>query len=91
MKKNVFEILGYWDNKIYEGDFDMYIRSKLRHSEKGDIKPIHILQGIYFHHYSKLTYKAKFNAPYIDVPVFVELEDKWGKEKMHEILADIEY
>jgi len=91
IKREIIEKLGIWDEYVFSGDFDYYIRSKIRSLEVGDIKPIHILIGVYFHHYTRLSTKAKVNVPYVNVPNDVQIEEKWGKERMKQLLKDIEY
>jgi len=91
MSREAINKIGIWDERIFSGDFDYLIRSKIRNKEIGDIKPIHILLGVYFHHYSRLTTKAKAHAPYSDISFFTELEDKWGVERIKDLLKDIEY
>ncbi len=91
MKRGIIEKLGLWDEHVFSGDFDYYIRSKIRNIEKGDIKPIHILLGVYFHHYTRLSTKAKVNVPYVNVPNDIKIEEKWGVERMKQLLKDIEY
>jgi hypothetical protein len=91
MRKNVIDKLGYWDEKIISGDFDFYIRSKIRNKETGDIKPIHILLGVYFHHFSRLTVKTIVYTPYVDLPKIMGIKEKWGEVRVRDLLKDIEY
>jgi len=88
-KREVFEKIGLWDEYVYSGDFDFYIRSKIRNLDKGDIKPIHILLGVYFHHFSRLSTKSKVNVPFINVPNNMTMEEKWGEDRLKFLLKDV--
>ncbi len=86
--RNALEKTGNWDERIEAADFDFYLRTKKRNLESGDIKPIHILLGVYFHHYGRLTIKRKNHYPFVDKMNIITPEEKWGKE-MDALLKDI--
>ena len=77
-----------WDERIQSADFDLYLRSKKRAVETQDIKPIHLALGVYFHHYSRLTFKSRHYIPFADADNLISLDEKWGPEKdalLHDI------
>lgn len=79
MKKSAIEKLGLWDERIQAADFDLYIRSKKRNLEIGDIRPVHIARGVFNHHFIRLTVKSKPDE-FADKSKMISLEEKWGKE-----------
>jgi GT2 family glycosyltransferase len=79
MKRNAVQKLGMWDEKIQSADFDLFIRSKKRNLEIGDIKPIHIAWGVFNHHFIRLTLKSK-PVEFADKSNLILIEEKWGKE-----------
>lgn len=82
-KRTAVEKIGFWDEKIYAADFDIYCRTKERNIEYADILPIQIALGIYFHHYQRLTLKSK-PIPFKDFGNIISLEEKWnGKEQKY--------
>ena len=85
MKREALEKIGLWDERIQAADFDISIRSKLRAIDKGDIKPIHLLHGIYFHHYIRLTLKAK-HPVFIDSSNILQLNQKWNPEQINPLM-----
>ena len=80
------EKIGNWDERIQAADFDIFLKTKKRSIEYNDIKPIHILLGIYLHHYSKLTFKKKY-PPFIDRENLISVKDKWGLENATDLLV----
>jgi GT2 family glycosyltransferase len=88
MRRQAIEKVGPWDEKIQGADFDLYIRSKKRNIEKGDIKPVHMALGVFIHHYIRLTVKSS-RAPFADSENIISVEKKWGTETMKEYCQDI--
>lgn len=88
MRRSAIEKVGLWDERIQGADFDLYIRSKKRNIEKGDIKPVHMALGVFIHHYIRLTVKST-RAPFADNENIISVEDKWGLETMKEYCRDI--
>ena len=86
--RNALDKTGIWDERIEAADFDFYLRTKKRNQAFGDIKPIHILLGVYFHHYGRLTFKGMRHYPFVDKMNIITPEEKWGKE-MDALLKDI--
>ena len=63
--KKARDILGCWDPKIQGADFDLFRRTKERFEQTGDMRPVQVALGVYFHHFQKLTAKTK-NPPFWD-------------------------
>jgi GT2 family glycosyltransferase len=87
--KTAFEKIGPWDERIQAADFDTYIRTKKRSMEKGDIKPVHIMKGIYLHHYIRLTVKSKTAPQFTNKADMISFDQKWGKDNVEKYMADL--
>lgn len=88
MKRSAIEKIGTWDERIQGADFDLYIRSKKRNLEVGDIKPVHVALGVFIHHYIRLTVKST-RAPFADKDKLISVEQKWGEDTMRYYCKDI--
>ncbi len=77
IKKSAIEKIGMFDERIQSADFDLYVRSKKRSLEKGDMKPVHIAWGVFNHHFIRMTVKSK-PAEFSDKTKMVSLKEKWG-------------
>jgi GT2 family glycosyltransferase len=86
-KKGV-ELLGRWDERILEADFDLYFRTWERAQSMGDVKPIYLAAGVFVHHYSRLTMGQRPPAWQATEPI-ISLEEKWGKEYVQAKIARI--
>ncbi len=84
--RRALELLGPWDERVQAGDFDLYLRSKQRSLERGDIRPCHVALDVYVHHYVRLTLRGS-RAPFLDADRLVSLDDKWGRETAARLLA----
>ncbi|EOR93971.1 hypothetical protein ADIARSV_2805 [Arcticibacter svalbardensis MN12-7] len=89
MRRSVLDKVGIWDNRIHDADFDIYMRVKARNLEVGDIEPLQIAIGIFFHHYSRLTLRSK-HEPFADASKLITLKEKWGQRGTL-LLKDIGY
>lgn len=90
MKRSAIEKVGLWDERIQAADFDLYMRSKQRHLEKGDIKPCCIALGVINHHFIRITLRS--NPPvFKDKANQIRLEDKWDDEKLKLYLKDAQF
>lgn len=87
--RRAIELLGTWDERLQAADFDIYMRSKQRNLNFGDIKPCHIALNIFNHHYIRLTVKSK-PQPFADAQNIIKLEQKWSEEERKNLLKDIE-
>lgn len=86
--RRAIDLLGFWDERIQAADFDLYMRSKKRQLEQGDIQPIHVVLGVFHHHFERLTLKARPPA-FADKARLIQLEDKWPAAEMNKLLADV--
>ncbi len=87
--RRALDIIGLWDEKLQAADFDIYMRSKKRNIEFGDIKPCHIALNIFNHHYIRLTVRSK-PVPFADASNIIKFEDKWSEMERKTLLKDIE-
>lgn len=85
IKRSAIAKIGMWDEKIQGADFDLFIRTKKRSLEVGDIKPCHIALDVFNHHYIRLTFKTKY-PEFKDKKNLISLEDKWGIDVTKEYL-----
>jgi GT2 family glycosyltransferase len=86
MKKTALDKIGFWDEKIQLADLDLFYRTKKRSLEVGDIKPVHILDGVFLLHYLRLTLgkKNRWRNPvnFKDKNNLILLEQKYSKEEI---------
>jgi GT2 family glycosyltransferase len=80
MKRSAIDKIGLWDERIQAADFDLYLRSKHRALEHGDIKPVHIALDTFIHHYIRLTFKAGY-PPFADAANLISPDQKWTPEQ----------
>jgi GT2 family glycosyltransferase len=81
MTRRAIELLGMWDVSQQGADFDLFYRSCLRAETVGDIQPLSIVNGIFVHHYRRLTAYSKF-PPFKDADRLRPIESKWTKEQL---------
>ncbi len=85
--KNAVAKIGLWDERIQEADFDLYIRSKKRAIDVGDIKPCHIALNVFHHHYIRMTAKSK-PPVFADAGNMIPLAKKWTDSEREVYLKD---
>lgn len=78
MHRSAIQKIGMWDERLQAADFDLYLRSKIRSENFGDIKPVHICLDVFNHHYIRLTAKEKY-PKFVDFYNLINIEDKWSK------------
>ena len=81
MRRSAFDKIGTWDERQQGADFDLFLRSKTRARDVGDIKPVHICLDVFVHHYIRLTIKAGY-PPFADRDNLIGLSDKWSEEDL---------
>ncbi len=81
MTRRAIELIGPWDERIQTADFDLYLRSKIRARDHGDIKPVCIALDVFVHHYIRLTLGDGY-PPYVDKDRLISLKDKWTAEDL---------
>lgn len=77
MNRKAIEKIGLWDITQQGADFDIYFRTCQRAETIGDIKPISIINGIFVHHYRRLTLYSQY-PPFSDADQIIPLENKWA-------------
>ena len=85
--RSALQKIGPWDERIQMADFDIYMRSKKRNLEHGDMKPCHIALNVFNHHYIRITAKSKPPA-FADAHNMIKLEDKWNDAERQLLLKD---
>lgn len=80
---------GGWDTRVQSADFDMYMQVLKRSQTHGDVRPMQLALGVYFHHFAKLTLRSRYYLPFADAAALISIEDKWGSE-MGTLLADLD-
>lgn len=89
MKKAALEKVGMWDERLQAADFDLFLRTKKRSIEVGDIKPVHYALDVFNHHFIRFTVKAAGKKmTFADQQNMIKLEDKWDREEMDFLLKD---
>lgn len=83
MQRSALDKIGNWDERIQAADFDLYMRSKARNLEEGDLRPVHVALGVFNHHFIKMTY-SRPRPPFKDQANLISLEDKWGRDRVAE-------
>lgn len=81
MNRRAIQKLGLWDLTQQFADFDLFFRSCERAETVGDIKPLAIVNGIFTHHYRRLTLYSKCPA-FADKDQLIPLKQKWKAEDM---------
>lgn len=90
MNRQAIAKIGEWDKSQQAADFDIFLRTCHRNEEVGDIKPLSIINGVYMHHYRRLTFYAKY-PPFADVDNLCSLHEKWGEEYVKRWMAVIKF
>ena len=89
MTRRAIGIMGFWDERIQGADWDLFIRTKKRSVETGDIKPCHIALGVFIHHYIRMTAKYAVKAtPFADAGNIIGLDEKWTREQIEKFHPD---
>ena len=81
MSRRAIDLIGLWDERIQAADFDLYLRSKVRARDHGDIKPVAIALDVFVHHFIRLTLADGY-PPFVDKSRLIGLEDKWSSEDL---------
>lgn len=81
MRRSALDKIGLWDERLQQADFDLYLRTKVRALEIGDMKPVHLCLDVFVHHYIRLSTKA--GCPqFVDDKNFIGMHDKWQYKYM---------
>lgn len=88
------ELVGEWDERIQAADFDLFLRTKERHIKNNDIAIPMVISGVYFHHYSRLSYKKaglkRRKIVFSDADQLIPIEQKWDKDYANLLLKESE-
>jgi GT2 family glycosyltransferase len=81
MSRTGIERIGLWDERIQAADADLYLRTKKRALERGDVRPLHIALDVFVHHYIRVTLRA--NPPaFADAGRLIPMGEKWSREEV---------
>ena len=83
MNRKALDKLGNWDLSQQGADFDLMTRTIKRHITHKDIKPCAVVNGIFHHHFRRVSANITF-PPFEDKDNLIPIETKWEKE--HEYL-----
>lgn len=81
MTRAGIEKIGLWDIAQQAADFNTFYKTCERAEKFGDMAPISIINGIFVHHYRRLTLYASY-PPFADRANLRSLPDRWSKEEM---------
>ena len=76
MNRRAIEKIGKWDATQQSADFDLFFRTCLRSETVGDIKPLAIVNGVFNHHFSRMTFHKK-HPEYKDATRLRYIDEKW--------------
>ncbi len=79
MNRKAIEKIGEWDPTQQAADFDLFFRTCQRAETVGDLKPLAVVNGIFTHHYRRLTLYSKCPA-FADADKLIPLQEKWSPE-----------
>jgi len=84
MTRRALEKVGLWDEQIQGADWDLYMRTKKRSMEYGDIKPCQVALGVFIHHFVRMTskYSQAKPTPFADAAKLMNFNDKWSREEI---------
>jgi GT2 family glycosyltransferase len=85
IKRSAIGKVGMWDERLQCADSDLFIRTKKRSMEVGDIKPVHLIPAVYLHHYVRLTLK-KAHPAFADRDNLIPLKQKWNIDEVKPLL-----
>lgn len=79
MNRKAIDKIGLWDLSQQGADYDLFFRTRQRAETIGDIKPLATVNGIFTHHYLRLTLYSK-RPPFADANRLIPLEQKWNAD-----------
>ena len=90
MNRTAISKIGEWDITQQGADFDIFYKTCDRSEKKGDIKPLAIINGVYMHHFRRLTLYQKY-PPFADAANLCSNEEKWGQGSVDRWLEVINF
>lgn len=79
MNRSAIEKIGTWDITQQAADFDLMMRTMIRHLDNNDIKPCAVVNGIFHHHFRRVSAKVAY-PPFADKDNLIPFEEKWKDE-----------
>ncbi len=90
MNRSGITKIGEWDLTQQAADFDIFFRTCQRSELVGDIKPIVVINGVFMHHYRRLTLYNKY-PPFADAANLITIEEKWDAADLKRWLKIISF
>jgi GT2 family glycosyltransferase len=90
IKRSAFNKIGKWDDRLQAADFDIFLRAKIRSITESDIKPVHIMLGVYLHHFIRLSFKSIQYPPFADGQNIIPLNQKWNIDEVRPYLDAVD-
>jgi len=90
MNRTAIAKIGVWDITQQGADFDIFFRTCNRNEEMGDIKPLAVINGVFMHHFRRLTLYNKY-PPFVDASNLSSIQEKWGNEKVTQWLKIVNF
>ena len=90
MNRKAIEKIGLWDESQQFADFDLFFRSCQRAETVGDLQPLAVVNGIFTHHYRRLTLYSNC-PPFADAARLIPLEKKWPPTDYNRWMALINF
>lgn len=81
MTRMAIDKIGMWDKSQQSADFDTFFRTCKRAETVGDIKVLSVINGVFVHHYRRLTFYTKY-PPFSDRENLSTLSIKWDKNDL---------
>lgn len=78
MTRTALEKIGAWDEQQQSADFDTFFRTCHRAETVGDLQILSIINGIFIHHYRRLTLYVSY-PPFADKDNLSSIDKKWAK------------
>ncbi len=90
MNRTAIEKIGEWDITQQGADFDIFYRTCQRSETVGDLKPIAVINGVYMHHFRRLTVYQKY-PPFADEANLKLISDKWKNEDVEKWMRTVKF
>jgi len=80
--RSAIEKLAMWDKTQQGADFNLFYSSCFRAETTNDIQPMATINGIFIHHYRRLTLYGEKYPPFADLQNLKTWEDNWTVEQL---------
>lgn len=81
MSRDAISKIGLWDEQQQSADFDIFYKTCDRNEKVGDMELISVINGIFVHHYRRLTLYSAY-PPFADRANLRSIADKWKAEDL---------